>query len=125
FTKKTAEWGFNQSGVASGAAYADLNNDGAMDLVVNNINGEAGIYRNNVRKLAADNHYLKIKLKGGKGNSFGIGAKVKLYCGTDLYYQEQFPVRGFQSSVDPVLNFGVGRHGLIDSVIVIWPDNKM
>ncbi len=58
-------------------------------------------------------------------NRFGIGAKVKLYCGADLYYQEEFPVRGFQSSVDPVLNFGIGKHTLIDSVIVIWPDNRM
>ncbi|HXB30972.1 MAG TPA: VCBS repeat-containing protein [Puia sp.] len=125
FTKKTAEWGFSQTGVASGAAFADLDNDGAMDLVVNNVNGDAGIYRNNAHTLVSENHYLKIKLNGRYGNSFGIGAKVKLYCGSDTYYQEQFPVRGFQSSVDPVLNFGIGIHALIDSVIVVWPDDRM
>jgi hypothetical protein len=124
FTKKTAEWGFDQTGVASGASFADLDNDGAMDLVVNNINGEAGIYRNNAHKLDDENHYLKIKLNGRYGNGFGIGAKVKLYCGADIYYQEQFPVRGFQSSVDPVLNFGISKHGLVDSIIVIWPDDR-
>ena len=125
FTKKTADWGFSQTGVASGAAFVDLDNDGAMDLVVNNVNGEAGIYRNNVHMLAGENHFLKIKLNGKFGNSFGTGAKVKLYCGADTYYQEQFPVRGFQSSVDPVLNFGIGTHALVDSVIVIWPDDRI
>ncbi len=64
FTKKTTDWGFNQTGVSSGAAYADLDNDGAMDLVISNINSDAGIYRNNARKLTADNHFLKIKLNG-------------------------------------------------------------
>lgn len=125
FTKKTADWGFSQTGVASGAVFVDLDNDGSMDLVVNNVNGDAGIYRNNAHTLVSENHYLKIKLNGRYGNDFGIGAKVKLYCGVDTYYQEQFPVRGFQSSVDPVLNFGIGTHALVDSVIVIWPDDRM
>jgi hypothetical protein len=125
FSKKNGDWGFNQKGVASGAAFADLNNDGAIDLVVNNINGEASIYCNNARRLDMSNHFLKVKLVGTGGNKFGIGAKVNIYCGTDLYHQEQFPVRGFQSSVDPVLNFGIGLHRMADSVIVIWPDDKM
>ena len=125
FIKKTNEWGFDETGVASGASYADLNNDGAMDLVVNYLNGYAGIYRNNVHSTNPENHFLKIKLNGKPGNSFGIGTKVKLFCGKHLYFQEQFPVRGFQSSVDQVLNFGIGRNNKIDSVMVIWPDDHM
>jgi len=123
FVKKTDEWGLGKKGVSAGAVYVDLNNDGAMDLVVNNTNDYADIYKNNSQSLIKNN-YLKIKLQGDKGNERGIGAKVKLYCKGDKYYQEEFPVRGFQSSVDPILNFGVGKHQVVDSVIVIWPNDK-
>lgn len=125
FTNRTNDWGFNYSTLSNGAAYADLDNDGDMDLVINNIDENAGVYRNNAGKLFPGNHYLKIKLQGSSKNLEGIGAKVKLYCSNQLYYQEQFPVRGFQSSVDQVLNFGIGKHTVIDSIIVIWPDDKM
>jgi len=124
FVKKTAEWGLDKKGVSAGAVYVDLNNDGAMDLVVNNTNDYADIYKNNSQSLIKNN-YLRIKLQGDKGNEKGIGAKVKLYCKDDKYYQEEMPVRGFQSSVDPILNFGVGKHQLVDSVIVIWPNDKI
>ena len=70
------------------------------------------------------NNYLRVHLKGSAGNSRGIGAKVKLFCKDQLYYQEESPVRGFQSSVDPVLNFGIGKNNLIDSVLVIWPNDN-
>jgi len=125
FTKKTDEWGFAGNTISSGAAYADLNNDGAMDLIISNINGEAVIYKNNAAKMRPTNNYLKIKLNGSPKNTFGIGAKVKAYCGKDLYFQEEMPVRGFQSSVDPVLNFGLGKNRTVDSIIIIWPDDKM
>jgi hypothetical protein len=125
FIKKTDEWGFNEHKISSGAAYADLDNDGAMDLVVSRINEAAGVYRNNAIRLIPGNNYLKIRLKGSDRNTWGIGAKVKVYCQGHLYYQEQMPVRGFQSSVDPVLNFGIGTAASADSVIVIWPDDKM
>ncbi|MEO8109050.1 MAG: VCBS repeat-containing protein [Ginsengibacter sp.] len=125
FTNKIKDWGFDQKTISSGAAYADLDNDGTMDLVVNNINEEAGIYRNNAKKLFNNNNYLKIKLQGNSKNMDGIGAKIKLYCGKNVYYQEQMPVRGFQSSVDHVLNFGIGKNKEIDSLIVVWPDDKM
>lgn len=123
FTKKTKEWGLDQPGVSAGAAYADLDNDGDLDLVINNSNDFAGIYRNNAETIVKNN-YLRIRLSGGSGNAEGIGAKVKLFCKEVQYYQEQSPVRGFQSSVDPVLNFGIGKNTLIDSVLVIWPNDN-
>jgi enediyne biosynthesis protein E4 len=124
FTKKTAEWGLNKPGVSAGAAYVDLDNDGDLDLVIDNANDFASIYRNNSETLVKNN-FLKIKLKGEEKNQWGIGSKVTLYSNGDKYYQELMPVRGFESSVDPVLNFGVGKKSIIDSVIVVWPNNKM
>jgi enediyne biosynthesis protein E4 len=123
FTKKNAEWGLNQPGVSAGAAYADLDNDGDLDLITSNANELAGIYRNNANENDKNN-YLKIKLEGSSGNAQGIGTKVKVFCGGNLYFQEQSPVRGFQSSVDPVLHFGLGAHTQIDSVHIIWPDDR-
>ncbi|MEO6218791.1 MAG: VCBS repeat-containing protein, partial [Ginsengibacter sp.] len=125
FTNKIDDWGLNQKTISSGAAYADLDNDGDIDLVINNINDEAGVYKNNADKLFSQNHYLKIKLRGTDKNIDGIGAKIKLYCGKNLFCQEQIPVRGFQSSVNHILSFGIGNHNIIDSIIVIWPDDRM
>lgn len=125
FINKIKEWGLDQNTISSGAAYADLDNDGDMDLIINNINEEAGVYRNNAERLLPENHFLKIKLQGDAKNINGIGVKIKLYCKNNLYYQEQMPTRGFQSSVDEVLNFGIGKNTMVDSLIVIWNDNKM
>ena len=130
FSRANAQWGLDQKTVSAGAAYVDLNNDGALDLVINNTNDYAGIYRNNARQLGKagsacnGNHYLRVALLGDPKNSTGIGSKVKLFCKDTIFYQEAFPVRGFQSSVDAVLNFGTGNHDLIDSVLVIWPDDR-
>jgi hypothetical protein len=123
FSKKTSEWGFGDKGVSAGAVYADLDNDGDLDLITNNANDYAGVYKNNSETLVKNN-YLRIQLKGSTGNERAIGAKVKLFCQGRQYYQEQSPVRGFQSSVDPVLNFGIGKNNLIDSVLVIWPNDN-
>jgi hypothetical protein len=124
FTSRANDWGLSQKTVSSGAAYVDLDNDGDLDLVVNNTDDFAGIYRNN-NETEIKNNYLRVKLLGGIGNPEGIGAKVKVYCGGQQYYQEEFPVRGFQSSVDPVLNFGIGKHTIVDSLLVIWPNDQM
>ena len=107
FTKKTKEWGLDKPGVSAGAAYADLDNDGDLDLVINNCNDYAGIYKNNSETLAKNN-FLRINCKAMLKRK-RYWRKVKLFCNGQQYYQEQLPVRGFQSSVDPVLNFGIGQ----------------
>ena len=83
----------------------------------------AGIYKNNSEQLVKNN-FLKIKLRGEEKNQWGIGSKVTLYSNGNKYYQEAMPVRGFQSSVDPVLNFGIGKESTVDSVVIIWPNDK-
>ncbi len=123
FSKKTADWGFDKKGISAGAAYADLDNDGDLDLVINNSNNVSDIYRNNNEKFSKNN-YLRISLYGGISNQRGIGTKIKLYCNGQQYYQEQSPVRGFQSSSDPVLSFGIGKNTIIDSILIIWPNDQ-
>jgi hypothetical protein len=124
FTKVTAEWGFNGNSFSNGTAYGDLDNDGDLDLVINNINEYAKIYRNNSNALESSN-YIKIKLKGINRNTFGIGSKVFVKTGSESQYQELIPSRGFQSSMDPELLFGLGDYSTIDSILVIWPDSTV
>ncbi len=124
FSNAGAAWGLNTLGFSSGAAYGDLDGDGALDLVVNNVNQEAFIYRNNARALL-DTRYLQIRLEGEGANRFGIGAKVALRAGERLLFQELMPSRGFQSSVDYTLTFGVGRLDTVQSVTVEWPDGRV
>ncbi|MDO3628840.1 CRTAC1 family protein, partial [Mucilaginibacter sp. BT774] len=124
FTNKAGEWGLGDPSFSNGSAYGDLNNDGALDLVVNNVNMRAFIYRNNSRKQHPENKYLKVILQGEGKNRFGVGAQVTLYYNHTLSYQEQMPSRGFESSVDNRLNFGLGKANTIDSVVVKWPGGK-
>ena len=124
FTNMAKEWGLDLPGFSNGSAYADLDNDGDLDLVVNNVNMPAFIYRNNSVEQHPENKYLKLILKGEGKNRFGIGAKVTVYYNHTISYQEQMPTRGFESTVDNRLNFGLGKVEIIDSVIVQWPDGK-
>jgi hypothetical protein len=131
FENKQKEWGFNKPGVANGAVYADLDNDGDLEIITNNLNEEAKIYKNNSTEQKSgekleqkNNFYLKIKLKGSSKNPFGIGAKVLVYSGNKTQYQEFMPVRGFQSSICDNLHFGLGNEAKSVKVKVIWQDGK-
>jgi enediyne biosynthesis protein E4 len=119
FKNTSADWGLNQLALSNGAAYADLDNDGDLDLVVNNINEKAFVLRNNESELFHKQH-LSIKLHGIGQNSFGLGAKIYCYTGSQLQFIEQMPTRGYQSSVSPVLHVGCGDHSTIDSIKIIW-----
>lgn len=123
FTNTSAEWGITQSSNSNGAAYADLDNDGDLDLVTNNVNQPAFVYENQAVKQN-NNHYLAIKLKGADANTQGIGAKVTVYSGNKTQYIEQMPTRGFQSTVTPVLHFGLGKQNQIDSLRITWQRGK-
>lgn len=125
FSDMASAWGLGQPGFSSGAAYVDLNNSGALDLVVNNINAPASIYRNRAREITG-HHYLRVRLRGlpGAGNSSGIGARVVIRHDGRTQTLEQMPTRGFQSSVDHRLHFGLGASTRVDSLGVTWPDGR-
>ena len=123
FTNMADAWGLAQPGFSNGAVYVDLNNSGALDLVVNNINAPASIYRNSARGANA-NSYLTVVLRGAGANTAGIGAKVIVKDHGSTQLLEQEPTRGFLSSVEPRLHFGLGQSKQIDSLIVIWPDRR-
>ncbi len=122
FSNVTKDWGFNQASNSNGAAYADLDNDGALDLIINNINKPAFIYHNIAPKNA--HNYLQVNLKGNGKNTQGVGTKVYIYAKGAVQYEEQMPARGYQSSVSPILHFGMGNTVLIDSLKVVWLSGK-
>jgi len=114
-------WGFNQPSFSNGAAYGDLDNDGDLDMVVNNVNQPAFVYRNNSRELN-QNNYIGISLTGTDKNKFAIGSKIKIYEGSQVLNREVIPSRGFQSSMDYKIVVGLGRTKEVDSMIIQWPD---
>ena len=121
FETTSAEWGLAQNGFSNGAAYADLDGDGDLDLVVNNIDDPAWVYRNTTVETT-DRHFLRVALEGPEANRFGIGATVTVTTRDgQTFFQEMMPARGFQSSVEPVLTFGLGAADTVD-VTVTWPD---
>ncbi|NCI47387.1 VCBS repeat-containing protein [Sediminibacterium sp. WSJ-3] len=121
FTDEGKNWGFTQPSFSNGAAYGDLDNDGDLDMVVNNVNQPAFIYRNNSRETTPQ-HYVSVSLKGLPGNTFAIGSSIKVYTGKEVLSRELMPSRGFQSSMDYKTVIGLGAQTKIDSLVVIWPN---
>lgn len=124
FVDQSEVWGIHKPSFSNGAAYADLDNDGDLDLIVNNINEEAYIFRNRSEKKEEKNSYLKLRLKGNAQNPVGIGAKVFVYQGERRQYYYHMPVRGYLSSVQAPLHIGLGQQQQADSIRIVWPDGK-
>lgn len=115
--------GLGEPSFSNGAAYGDLDNDGDLDLVVNNLNMPSFVYKN-TSEVKLKNNFLKVGFKGSDGNKFGIGAKVIVYHQGNQQVMQNFTSRGYQSSVEPKLHFGLGNAETIDSLVVIWPNLK-
>ncbi len=124
FENKIKEWGFEKKVNSNGIAYADLDNDGDLDIVINNLNEVASIYENKANEQLSNN-FFDVRLIGPDINPFAVGGRVTIYYDDQLQLVEQFPVRGFQSSVDYKLHFGMGNYKKIDVVEIRWPDQKI
>jgi len=120
FEDLAKKYGVDQVSHSNGSAYGDLDNDGDLDLIVNNVNMESFVYQNNTPKQ----NYIQFQFKGKDLNSFAIGTKVYLYKGTSVFYDQFMPTKGFQSSMDYVMHFGLGDLSELDSVKVIWPSGE-
>ena len=123
FDNVTKSWGLDEPSHSNGSAYADLDNDGDLDLVINNLNAEASIYVNHNDIFNPEQNYLKLILKGGGTNTAAVGSRVEIYQGDQMYSYEQMPVKGFQSSVDPRINVGLEKDN-VDSLIIYWPTGE-
>ena len=127
FENATVNWGLGIPSYSNGAAYADFDNDGDLDIVVNNIDDEAFVFRNNLiyhQHHQGKNGYLRITLKGRSPNLNGYGAKVSLYYGQETQFNQHSPYRGYKSTVGPVLHFGLGKIQSVDSVKIEWPNGR-
>jgi hypothetical protein len=127
FTDKTKEWGLYRPSFSNGAAFADLDNDGDLEYVVNNINDPAFLYENtlyNNKANPSSNNYLRIKLIGDAKNPSGFGTKVTLKYNGNTQFQDHSIYRGYLSTVEDILHFGIGASSTIDTVTIVWPDGR-
>ena len=124
FVDKAAEWGMGTPNFSNGSAYGDIDNDGDLDLIVNNVNSVATVYRNESNKMLPSNHYLKFELKGVKKNTYAFGTKITIHHKGKTFYIEQMPIRGFESSVDPRPLLGVGSIDTVEQIVIEWPDGS-
>jgi len=117
FSNQTDAWGLSQKAFSMGGVYADLDNDGDLDIVMNNLDDTAFVYRNNSHQL----NWFKLSFKGNPSNAFGIGCKAWIKAGNNTQYQELVPVRGYQSSLEPLLYFAIANQNTADTITVEWP----
>lgn len=122
FENLAEKWGLSKPSFSNGMATADLDNDGDLDIVMNNIDDKAFVYKNNSE--LSKNNFLRLKLKGPVKNPYGLGVKATIFCANKKQYQEFKTVRGYLSSVEPIIHFGLGSTKKIDSLLIKWPDGK-
>ncbi len=123
FSEVSENWGLGQKGFSNGTAYADLDNDGDLDLIINKFGEPAALYDNKATSMNG-NHWIQIRCRGTAANPTGTGAKIQVFAGGQVYAQEMTPIRGFYSSVEPVFQVGLGQTNRIDQVAVEWPGGK-
>jgi hypothetical protein len=124
FDNRTEQWGVKEISNSNGAVYADLDNDGDLEIIVNNINKAAFVFENKTVQSPSKKHYLTVALKGEGQNSHGLGARVSVYANGSKQLQEQNPFRSYQSSVSYKLHFGLDTLAALDSVVVVWNSGK-
>ncbi len=123
FSNHAEEWGIDHRSFSNGSAYADLDNDGDLEMILNNLNSTASVYHNRAVEKGLG-HWLQIKFEGAAPNYFGIGAQLTAWADDRQWYAEQMPIRGFQSTVDHRMHIGLGEATTLDSLIVDWPDGR-